>query len=633
VTELQPGTEFAGHRIEGVAGQGGMGVVYKAQHLALDITVALKVIKPDLARDEGFRERFKRESRAAAAIEHPNVLPVRHAGEEDGVLYITMRFVDGTDLRTLIDTRGRLPAERAVSIIADIGAALDAAHARGLVHRDVKPANVLLEGADGSGHAYLTDFGLTRHTSSSSEAGLTKTGQWVGTLDYVAPEQIEGRSTDARADVYALGCVLYEMLTGNVPFAKDSEVATMYAHMNEAAPPPRESVPELPSEIDAVIARALAKDPDDRYPSAGDLAAAAAAAVRGRPVAQPEKSVAAGEAAPATAGAGAAGVGDTVTSGSPPAAETTAGSPAPTAGGAAPPTAGAAAPPTREAGGKPPPPPPPPPVPPPKGAGAGNRRAIFAGVGALVLLALIVGGLFAAGVIGGDDGPSPEERAAEEAAADQAAEEEAAAQEAAAEETVTEFREAFSSEGLSTIENLLEPDTNYGYLGFDDKPAVDEYRDLFAALTPKDYQLTVDEATFEEGSSPPAVEATLTYEYVTSGDNRASGVLEWRLERETEEGDYRIAEIFARPDLYSYFTISDPPTEYDVDLFAGRGELIGQTSGTLQAEGDGVPIRIPIDESAAPNLDGSETLRSIATFRESAGKSTDTTKLDYPYAS
>ncbi len=153
-----------------------------------------------------------------------------------------MRYVEGTDLRTLIDTRGRIEAGRAVAIVSDIAAALDAAHAGGLVHRDVKPANVLLEGADGSGHAYLTDFGLTRHTSS--EAGLTKTGQWVGTLDYVAPEQIEGRATDARSDVYALGCVLYESLTGTVPFAKDSEVATMYAHLNESAPAaPREAFP------------------------------------------------------------------------------------------------------------------------------------------------------------------------------------------------------------------------------------------------------------------------------------------------------------------------------------------------------------------------------------------------------
>ena len=241
VTELAPGTEFAGHRIEGIAGQGGMGVVYRATHLALDITVALKVIRPDLASDAGFQERFKRESRLAASIEHPNVLPVRHAGEEDGLLYITMRYVDGTDLRSLIDTKGRLEPGRAAGIISEIAQALDAAHARGLVHRDVKPANVLLEGAEGSGHAYLTDFGLTRHATSGG--GLTKTGQWVGTLDYVAPEQIEGRDVDARADIYALGCVLYESLTGTVPFLKDSEVATMYAHLNEPAPPPREKVP------------------------------------------------------------------------------------------------------------------------------------------------------------------------------------------------------------------------------------------------------------------------------------------------------------------------------------------------------------------------------------------------------
>jgi serine/threonine protein kinase len=311
VTDLAPGTEFAGHRIEAVAGQGGMGVVYKATHLALDITVALKLIRQDLASDEGFRERFKRESRAAASIDHPNVLPVRHAGEENGLLYITMRYVDGTDLRTLLDTQGRLEADHAVKIVGDIGGALDAAHARGLVHRDVKPANILLERKDGSGHVYLTDFGLTRHTSSA--AGLTKTGQWVGTLDYVAPEQIEGRPIDARADVYALGCVLYESLTGEVPFNEDSE-AVMYAHLNEPAPAPRKKVPDLPSEIDDVIDRALAKNPDDRFPSAGDLATAARAAVRGEAPAQPERSVAAGEAAPA---AGAAAIGATKASPTP----------------------------------------------------------------------------------------------------------------------------------------------------------------------------------------------------------------------------------------------------------------------------------------------------------------------------
>jgi serine/threonine-protein kinase len=622
VSELEPGTEFAGHRIEGVAGQGGMGVVYQATHLALDITVALKVIKPELARDDSFRERFKRESRSAASIEHPNVLPVRHAGEEEGLLYITMRYVEGTDLRSLIDTRGRLPAERAVAIICSIAAALDAAHAAGLVHRDVKPANILLEGADGSGHAYLTDFGLTRHTKS--DAGLTKTGQWVGTLDYVAPEQIEGRPTDARSDVYALGCVLYESLTGTVPFAKESEVATMYAHLNEDAPPPRESVPDLPPAIDDVIERALAKNPDDRYPSAGDFAAAAAAAVRGTEVAQPEKSVAVGDAAPSTAGAAAM-----------PAAETAAGRPAPGETAASRPspvpetTAGAASP-TR-AGGKPPPPPPAPKA--PRKGGGGSRRPLLVAGGVIAVLAVVVGALFAAGVIGGDDGPSAEERAAEEAAAEQAAEEEAAAQESAAEGTVDEFREAFGSEGISTIENLLAPDAPYRYLGFEEKPAVDEYRDLFAAVDPKDYQLTVDSLTFEEGSSPAAVIANLTYEYATENDNRSSGALEWRMERDGTDGDYKIDEISARPDLYSYFTITDPPTKYSVDLFAGRTEQIGQTEGTLQAEGDGVPIRIPIDEEAAPELDGTESLRSIATFRESAGKSTDTTKLEYPYAS
>ncbi len=637
--ELNPGDEFAGHRIEGVAGAGGMGVVYKATHLALDITVALKLIKPELARDEDFRKRFQNESRLAASIEHPNVLPVRHAGEEDGTLYITMRYVDGTDLRSLIDSTGRIDAARMATIMSEVGAALDAAHARGLVHRDVKPANVLLEGADGSGHAYLTDFGLTRHTGSG--AGLTKTGQWVGTLDYVAPEQIEGRPTDARSDVYALGCVFYESLTGEVPFLKDSEVATMYAHLNEPATPPREKVPGLPPAVDEVISRALAKDPADRFPSAGDLAKAAAAATKGEEVAQPERSVAAGKAAPggaaaagAAAGATAAGAGETAVSHPTPAAPTSAGAdsppppPPPTAPGQTRGTPGG----KPETAGSPPPPPPPPPKPKSAKSG-GGRRTLFAVIGGIVVILLIVGGLFAGGVIGGDDSPSPEEIAAQEAAAEQAAEEEAAAEESAAEETVNAFRDAFSTEGLSTIETLLATDAPYQYLGFDEKPAVDEYRDLFAALQVGDYQLTVNEMTYDEGSSPAAVVANLTYEYETEGGNRSSGHLVWRLERDGEAGDYKIAEINATPDIYTYFQIADPPVSYAVDLYAGRTNKIGEDTGTIQADGKDVPIAIPINPDQADTLNGSEQLRSISSFRESGGPSTDTSKLSFPYAS
>lgn len=294
--ELTPGSEFAGYRIEGAIGRGGMGVVYRAVQVSLDRMVALKIIVPELAQDEGFRERFKRESRTAASIEHPHVVPVHEAGEHHGVLYISMRYIDGTDLRELLRSQGRMEPQRAARIIAQVASALDAAHARGLVHRDVKPANILLAAGAGEDHAYLTDFGLTKHVSSA--AGLTGTGQFVGTLDYIAPEQIQGGTVDARADVYALGCVLYELLAGRTPFARDSDVAKLWAHMNDAPPPLDAGQP-----LEDVVRRAMAKRPDDRFPSAGDLGRAALAAAEGQGVAQPERSVATGEAAPSFAAA------------------------------------------------------------------------------------------------------------------------------------------------------------------------------------------------------------------------------------------------------------------------------------------------------------------------------------------
>src|SRR6059058_4348505 len=212
MADLAPGDLFAGHRIDGVAGRGGMGVVYRATELALDRRVALKLITPALAGDPDFRARFVRESRAAASIEHPNVIPIFSAGEEQDVLYISMRFVDGQDLRALLRGEGRLEPRRAARIVAQVADALDAAHARGLVHRDVKPANILLAPESGAEKIYLTDFGLTKNTAS--ESGMTRTGMFVGTVDYIAPEQIRGDRLDARTDVYALTCVLYRALTG-----------------------------------------------------------------------------------------------------------------------------------------------------------------------------------------------------------------------------------------------------------------------------------------------------------------------------------------------------------------------------------------------------------------------------------
>ncbi len=307
MAEFQVGSVVGGHRIEAVAGRGGMGVVYRAIHLALNRVVALKLIAPEMAEDPEFRERFKRESEVAASLDHPSVVPIYTAGEDGGLLYVTMRFVDGTDLREMIARQGRLEPRVAARIVSQVASALDAAHTRGLVHRDVKPANVLIAGADRTTHAYLTDFGLTKQASSKS--GLTRTGMIVGTMDYIAPEQLQGSEVDARADVYALGCVLYQALTGQVPFPRDTEPAKMWAHMSEPAPSLRAAAPHLPSELDAVVARAMAKDPDDRYLSTGDFGRAAVAATEGQALSRAERSVATGEAAPSGASAVAEGAG------------------------------------------------------------------------------------------------------------------------------------------------------------------------------------------------------------------------------------------------------------------------------------------------------------------------------------
>jgi hypothetical protein len=285
VSDLPPGTQFAGCRIVGIAGRGGMGVVYSAVEERLDRPVALKLIAPMHAADAEFRDRFERESRLAASIDHPNVVPIYAAGEEDDRPYLVMRLVRGTDLQALLTERGRLDPASATRIIAQVGAALDAAHAAGLVHRDVKPANVLLDGT----HVYLTDFGLTRLAGSDTQ--LTQTGQWMGTVDFASPEQLQAGRTDARSDVYALGCVLYAALAGRPPFARDTVPASVHAHLYDP-------VPKLGTRMDRVLARALAKDPSARYPSAGDLGRAALAAARGEHVTEEERTVATGPAAP-----------------------------------------------------------------------------------------------------------------------------------------------------------------------------------------------------------------------------------------------------------------------------------------------------------------------------------------------
>ncbi|WP_053227862.1 serine/threonine-protein kinase [Solirubrobacter soli] len=265
MTELVVGSTFAEHEIVAVAGRGGMGVVYRARHIPLKREVALKVIAPALSADEEFRARFRREAEVAASIQHPNVVAIHHAGEADGRLYVTMRFVDGVDLATVVARDGPLPPARAAAVVAQVAGALDAAHACGVVHRDVKPANVLLDGEQ----AILTDFGLTTRADGSSTAA----GTMLGSFDYMAPEQIEESPVDARTDVYALGAVLYFALTGSVPFPRENLGAKLHAHLT--APPP-----ELGhAQLSAVVARALAKAPGERYATAGALGCAALAAV------------------------------------------------------------------------------------------------------------------------------------------------------------------------------------------------------------------------------------------------------------------------------------------------------------------------------------------------------------------
>jgi hypothetical protein len=299
-SELSAGDEFAGYRVERRLGRGGMGILYLALEPGLERRVALKLIAPEAAADEVFARRFAEESRIAASIEHPNVVPIYAAGEQAGVPYIAMRYVAGSDLSRRLASEGRMEPARAASLIAQIADGLDAIHAVGLVHRDVKPANVLLSGEEGSEHAYITDFGVARNVAT--ESGLTQTGRFVGTLDYVAPEQVSGGAVDARADVYALGCLLFKLLAGEVPFPREGEAARLYAHLNDPPPAPSLYAPGVSMALDDVVARAMSKQPEDRYPSAGDLGRAAVAALSGSPVPVPERTVATGAAA--TSGSG-----------------------------------------------------------------------------------------------------------------------------------------------------------------------------------------------------------------------------------------------------------------------------------------------------------------------------------------
>jgi serine/threonine protein kinase len=270
-TMLEPGAEILGYRIERHVAHGGMGEVYEATQLSLERRVALKVIGERLGTDERFRDRFRREARLAASINHPNLLPVYEAGElPDGRLYLAMRFIDGPDLSSLLAERGPLAPRETVAILGQVGNALDEAHRRGLIHRDVKPANVMLEPAAEHGwHAYLTDFGLAKPTDASNEH--TASGEILGTIDYMAPEQINGASVDERVDVYAFGCTVYRCLTGTVPYKRDTRTGTMLAHANAPVPLPSEAIVGLPAPLDVVVQRAMEKDPERRARSAGAL--------------------------------------------------------------------------------------------------------------------------------------------------------------------------------------------------------------------------------------------------------------------------------------------------------------------------------------------------------------------------
>src|SRR5580765_6446436 len=264
---LAAGTELAGYRIESLLGRGGMGVVYRAHDLALDRKVALKLLAPELAADVRFRDRFLRESRLAASLDHPAIVPIYDAGEVGGQLYIAMRLVDGTDLKRLVAEGGVLAPERALPLLEQVADALDAAHEHGLVHRDVKPSNVLV---DPRGHCYLADFGLSRRLAEPS-SGLGA-GRSLGTVDYVAPEQIRGGDVDGRADLYSLGCLLYECLAGRPPFG-GSDTAIVFSHL--------EREPPALAGLEGVLAKALAKAPDDRYQSGRELIAATRVALHG----------------------------------------------------------------------------------------------------------------------------------------------------------------------------------------------------------------------------------------------------------------------------------------------------------------------------------------------------------------
>lgn len=280
IGQLSPGTNVAGYEIQSSLGRGGMGDVYLARRDGETRSVALKLLSVSLASETRFRDRFERESHLATSLEHPHIVPVYATGDVEGVRYIAMRYVDGPTLRELIDAESPLGMRRVCSLLDQIASALDDAHGIGLVHRDIKPGNILISRSGASEfreHAYLTDFGVSKYTGSESD--FTRTGQFVGTTLYAAPEQIKGEKVDGRTDVYAFGCVLFECLTGRVPFERESEAALLWAQMIDDPVPVTALRPDLPSALDAVVAKAMAKEPDERYQTCGAVVAATRAAI------------------------------------------------------------------------------------------------------------------------------------------------------------------------------------------------------------------------------------------------------------------------------------------------------------------------------------------------------------------
>jgi serine/threonine protein kinase len=280
--DARTGEVVGGYRLDSLIGSGAMGTVYIATDTASGDRVALKVLTREIAEDDRFRRRFLRESALAASLDHPSVVPVLAAGEQEGILYLAMAYIEGSDLRAILRAEGRLEPDRTLSLVEQVASALDAAHGEGLVHRDVKPANILVAPDESGEHAFVCDFGLARHASSASS--LTTDRGLVGTIDYIPPEQIEGGEIDGRADVYSLACVLFECLSGARPFDRESELSVVFAHLNEPPPAITDHASELPSAFDAVFATGLAKSPADRYRTCGDLLVAARAAQRGKVV-------------------------------------------------------------------------------------------------------------------------------------------------------------------------------------------------------------------------------------------------------------------------------------------------------------------------------------------------------------